>query len=100
MRTLFARFWMTTTNAHDLGDLARLYGRHVYLTAYRVLGDTALAEDVQQDVFVRLLEHVPDDVVSWPAFLAALATRLAIDRLRRRARWRDLLPRWLIGQPE
>ncbi|HET9483420.1 MAG TPA: sigma-70 family RNA polymerase sigma factor [Xanthomonadales bacterium] len=101
MHTLLARTWMTTrTSAHDLADLARTHGRHVYLTAYRVLGDSGLAEDVQQDVFMRLLENVPDDVQSWPAFLAALATRLAIDRLRRRARWRNLLPRWLVGAPQ
>ena len=77
-------------------DLARLYGPLVFRTAYRLLGDTALAEDVQQDVFLRLLETRRTQVASWPAYLVAAATRLAIDVLRRRQRWWGLLPRWKV----
>lgn len=33
-------------------------------------------------------------MASWPAFLTASATRLAIDVLRRRQRWWALLPQW------
>ena len=68
-------------------ELARLYGRAVFESAYRVLGDSPGAEDVQQEVFLRLVEKPPREVVSWPALLRATATRLAIDRLRRRRRW-------------
>ncbi len=85
----------------DIAGLARSYGRHVFQAAYRVLGDAALAEDVQQDVFVRLLENTPEaGVDSWPAYLSTSATRLAIDRLRRQRRWWRLLPGWLAQQPE
>lgn len=69
-------------------ELARLYGRHVFECAYRVLGNAQAAEDVQQDVFVRLIESPPRSVASWPALLRASAVRLAIDRLRHHRRWR------------
>jgi RNA polymerase sigma-70 factor (ECF subfamily) len=81
---------MTNDTAESIApdELARLYGRHVFECAYRVLGNAAAAEDVQQDVFVRLIESPPRAVVSWPALLRASAVRLAIDRLRHHRRWR------------
>ena len=91
---------MTDTAPPDVSTLARGYGRAVYLAAYRVLGDAGQAEDVQQDVFLRLLEKPPTDVASWPAYLAAMATRQAIDRLRSRQRWRRLRPLWKAAEPE
>lgn len=82
--------------APDIATLARLHGRLVFGAAYRVLGDAAQAEDVQQEVFLRLLEVRESDVRSWPAFLGAAATRLAIDHVRRQQRWRRLVPMWLL----
>lgn len=82
--------------APDIATLARLHGRLVFGAAYRVLGDAAQAEDVQQEVFLRLLEVRESDVRSWPAFLGAAATRLAIDHVRRQQRWRRLVPQWLL----
>lgn len=74
--------------------LARLYGRLVFKAAYRVLGDTSQAEDVQQSVFLKIIESQPKPVDSWPAYLAASAVRGAIDLLRRQRRWWRLLPHW------
>lgn len=79
----------------SVAELARAHGRRVYHAAYRVLGDTALAEDVQQNVFLGLLEKPRDDIQSWPAYLAVSATRAAVDELRRRHRWSRLTPAWL-----
>lgn len=90
---------MTDDATPDLATLARLYGRHVFQAAYRVLGETSLAEDVQQEVFLRLLEKPAVDVASWPAYLSTLAVRQAIDRLRSRQRWRRLLPTWRASAP-
>ncbi|MDZ3823222.1 MAG: sigma-70 family RNA polymerase sigma factor [Pseudoxanthomonas sp.] len=75
-----------------VAELAGAYGRTVFLSAFRVLGDAAQAEDVQQDLFVQLLERPVPEVGNWPAFLATSATRMAIDRLRRQRRWLRLLP--------
>ena len=76
----------------DVAALARTHGPLVFRAAYRVLGDQSRAEDVQQEVFLRLLETSRDGIASWPAYLTATATRIAIDVLRRRQRWWGLLP--------
>jgi RNA polymerase sigma factor (sigma-70 family) len=83
----------------EVAQLAQRYGPQVYRVAHRLLGDPAQAEDVQQDVFLRLLEGGAVAVASWPAYLTTLATRLAIDRMRRQQRWRRLVPLWLLQAP-
>jgi RNA polymerase sigma factor (sigma-70 family) len=80
--------------ADDVAALARQYGRTVLRAAWRVLGSRAAAEDVQQQLFLRLLESPPREVTSWAAYLIASSTRLAIDHLRRQRRWRLLAPLW------
>lgn len=80
--------------------LARQYGPLVFKAAYRVLGDASLAEDVQQDVFLRLIERDRGEVESWPAFLSAAAVRASVDLLRRRRRWWRVLPLWSAGQAQ
>jgi RNA polymerase sigma factor (sigma-70 family) len=88
-----------TSQSDEPHTLARLYGAMVFKAAYRVLGERALAEDVQQDVFLRLLESKPQSVDSWPAFLAAAAVRRAIDVLRRQQRWWRLSALWRSAEP-
>lgn len=77
--------------------LAVAYGRQVFHAAHRLLGNSSQAEDVQQEVFLRLLEKAPAEVASWPAYLSAMATRISIDRLRRHTRWRRILPIWVAS---
>jgi RNA polymerase sigma factor (sigma-70 family) len=91
---------MTDTAAEDIAALARQYGPVVFRAAWRVLGGRAAAEDVQQQVFLRLIESPPRNVESWPAYLTTAATRLAIDHLRRQRRWKLLAPLWKAGEPE
>src|SRR5512138_2574186 len=55
----------------------------VYRAAYRLVGSHAAAQDVQQDLFLRLLQRPPPTVRSWPAFLTAATVRLALNHLRR-----------------
>jgi RNA polymerase sigma factor (sigma-70 family) len=81
-------------DAEDIAALARQYGRTVFRVAWRILGSGAAAEDVQQQLFLRLIESPPREVTSWAAYLTAAATRLAIDHLRRQQRWRLLAPLW------
>ena len=84
----------------DVAALARQYGPTVFRAAWRVLGGRAAAEDVQQQVFLRLIESPPRNVESWPAYLTTAATRLAIDHLRRQRRWRLLAPLWKADEPD
>jgi RNA polymerase sigma-70 factor, ECF subfamily len=72
--------------------LVRRHQRLVYGVALRMLGDRHEAEDLAQEVFMRLhsrLAQLQSDahLVGW---LRQVATRLAIDRLRRGSR-REML---------
>ena len=91
---------MTVAPTDDVAALARQYGPTVFRAAWRVLGNKAAAEDVQQQLFLRLIESRRPDVQSWPAYLTASATRLAIDSLRRQHRWRLLAPLWKSEPPD
>jgi len=84
----------------SVAALAVAYGRQVFHVAHRLLGNSSQAEDVQQEVFLRLLEKPPAEVASWPAYLSAMATRISIDHLRRHTRWRRLLPIWVASAPQ
>jgi RNA polymerase sigma-70 factor (ECF subfamily) len=91
---------MNAAAGEDVAALARQYGPSVFRAAWRVLGARAAAEDVQQQVFLRLIESPPRNVESWPAYLTTMGTRLAIDHLRRQRRWRLLAPLWKADEPE
>lgn len=68
--------------------------RRVYLIAYQILGDQELAEDVVQDVFLKLWEHCGeyDEALPLDPWLRRIATNRAIDhwRSRRTQRWRQM----------
>ena len=58
--------------------------RRVYLIAYQILGDASRAEDVVQEVFLRLWEHCADYDPSFSvdAWLNRIASNRAIDHWR------------------
>ena len=60
--------------------------RRVYLISYQILGDQALAEDVVQDVFLKLWEHCGeyDEALPPDPWLRRIATNRAIDHWRSR----------------
>lgn len=67
-----------------LGIYDRFAGR-VYGLSLRILGESMLAEEVTQDVFVKLWQHAgaySAEKGSVPAWLLSIARRTAIDRLR------------------
>lgn len=73
------------TREHDLAALVETYSRLLFRVAHSILRSTTEAEDVVQDVFVRVLEHhdtlpAVRDLRVW---LARIAWNLAIDRRRR-----------------
>ena len=70
------------------GQLVQAYERPVYNLTYRMLGDSAEAEDAAQETFLRaydkLATYQPErKFVNW---LLSIASHYCIDRLRRRVR--------------
>lgn len=84
-------------DAPALNALYERFRRPIHSYAYRLLGSQEDADDVTQEVFVRLFIawdglHDRDNLSAW---FYRLATNLSIDLLRRRKRlsWRSLTPR-------
>jgi RNA polymerase sigma-70 factor (ECF subfamily) len=70
----------------DLAALVETYSSLLFRVAHSVLRSRAEAEDVVQDVFVRVLEHRPSlpAVREMRVWLVRIAWNLALDRRRRR----------------
>jgi RNA polymerase sigma-70 factor (ECF subfamily) len=80
---------------------AEVYETHHELAfgiAYRMLGSVAEAEDVVQEAFLRLHRAV-GEVDSPSAFVATVATRLSIDRLRSAQHRRETYPGVWLPEP-
>lgn len=76
---------MKHPNKVQIAELANQYGRQVFHSAFRVLSDTQLAEDVTQDVFLKLFKRSAkqfEQIAHWPAYLKSMAVSTAIDQLR------------------
>ena len=71
----------------EFQQLYSQYSEAVYRTALRVTGNTSDAEDVLQNVFLRILDHrlTLDPMWSPERYLRRAATNMAIDLLRKRA---------------
>ncbi len=67
-----------------ISNLANEYGKQVFTTAFRILGDNHQAEDVTQDVFIKLFKLSLDPIKNWSAYLRTLATSTSLDYLRKR----------------
>lgn len=70
-----------------MDDCLDRYGGLVWSLARKFSSDTSDAEDAAQDIFVELWQRAADfdrDVASEPTFIAMIARRRLIDRLRRR----------------
>lgn len=71
----------------DWDELMRREGSAVWRTAYRLVRNEADADECFQEAFLAALElSSRQPVRNWPALLQRLATRRAIDRLRKRVR--------------
>lgn len=74
-------------NTLALGQLYDRYGRLVFSVALRIAGDPGSAEEITQDVFLRLWQHADryraesGSLVSW---MLTITQRRAIDELRSR----------------
>lgn len=75
-----------------LVELYRRHGRRVYPLIRRIVGNDSLADEVVQDVFVRLWnrpEQYRPEGGQLAAWLTTVARNLALDALRKDRRWRD-----------
>jgi RNA polymerase sigma-70 factor (ECF subfamily) len=67
-------------------ELVRRYERPVFSLIYRMVRDSATAEDLAQDAFIKVLNHIdkyrPEFKLS--SWLFKIANNVAIDHLRRR----------------
>ena len=75
--------------AHNdaLGALYDRYGKLVFTIAYNVVGDSETAEEVTQDVFVRVWEGASSyrsDMAKVSSWMISITRHRAIDELRRR----------------
>jgi RNA polymerase sigma-70 factor (sigma-E family) len=80
------------------GDLGELYDRHAaeaVRVAYLLTGDRALAEDLVQDAFVRLVGRLGHlrSAESFPAYLRKTVVNLGRMQFRRHRKERELLER-------
>lgn len=85
-------------------ELVALYGRRLYNLAYQFTGDLAEAEDVTQEIFVRLYENLRRYRGEMPlvAWALRLSKNLCIDhyrRARRRGRGRRVSEEMLDRLP-
>ncbi len=77
-----------------VSELSETFGQMVYHAAYRILGSPEDAEDVLQEVFLKLLSGSgkrihPEAVKNWGAYLRVTASRTAIDLLRRKPKYKE-----------
>ena len=85
-------------------SIVRTHGPMAFDTAWRLLGHVADAEDVVQESLLEAFElHNRQKVHNWGGLLRQVATRRAIDRLRKRRPAETLSQDYAIpqsGQPE
>lgn len=69
-----------------------MFYQRVYYTAYYIIQDRDLAQDVVQETFMKAFKHMHTvhDGEKLGAWLAAIASRTAIDYLRKIKRWNDI----------
>jgi len=69
----------------DWEAIVRTHGAMAFDTAWRLLGHAADTEDAVQEAFLEAFQlHGRQQVRNWGGLLRQLATRRAVDRLRRR----------------
>lgn len=73
-----------------LGELFQRYQKKIYSLAYRLMGNQEDAQDLVQDVFMRVYESAGQyqNRTPFSAWLYRVAVNLGIDRLRKRKRER------------
>ena len=86
-------------DAPSWDDVVRDHGARVYRLAYRLTGNQHDAEDLTQEVFVRvfrsLSQYTPGSFEGW---LHRITTNLFLDQVRRKARIRAKKPELAVAR--
>jgi RNA polymerase sigma factor (sigma-70 family) len=77
------RQFTETGDAEAFSEITRRYAGFVYGTCLRVTGDAECARDATQDTFFQLLKHAKRVTGSLGGWLHQVATRRAVDMVRR-----------------
>jgi RNA polymerase sigma-70 factor (ECF subfamily) len=77
------RQFTETGDAEAFSEITRRYAALVYSTCLRVTGDAECARDATQDTFFQLLKHAGRVTGSLGGWLHQVATRRAVDLVRR-----------------
>lgn len=75
-------------NSQAFGQLVVVYQPFVFRIAFKLICDTAEAEDITQEAFIRAWTHLPDfdGKVKFSTWLYRIAVNLCYDQLRQRKR--------------
>ena len=74
--------WATRRDAEAFAEIVSRYAGMVYGTCRRILGDTAIAEDVTQECFMKLSQADPAAGQSLGGWLHKVATNRSLNRIK------------------
>ncbi|WP_258881683.1 RNA polymerase sigma factor [Paenibacillus sp. sptzw28] len=82
--------------------LFEMFYHRIYSTAYFITQDRDLAQDIVQETFIKAFKHMHtlEDGKKIGAWLSSIASRLALDYLRKIKRWNDVATEDLIIDEE
>jgi RNA polymerase sigma-70 factor, ECF subfamily len=89
--------WCQRTLPHDtraFQQLVTTYKLRVFRTAYRMIGNKADAEEIAQDVFLKVYQniHSLDDPATLTAWIYRITVNVCLNELRRRKRRPNSVP--------
>ena len=69
-----------------------LYYHHVYKTAYFIIKDPHMAQDILQEAFIKIFKNLDKlhDESKMKAWISQITTRTAIDFIRKENRWNGM----------
>jgi RNA polymerase sigma-70 factor (ECF subfamily) len=81
-------------DSKGFSKLLGLYQRKVFGVCYHLMNDAAVAEDLAQETWIRVVQNAGSysPIASVPAWICRIARNLCLNELKRRQRWQELEP--------
>jgi len=69
------------------------YHQHVYKTAYFIVKDQGMAQDITQETFMKIFKNMDtlNDEKKMSSWITTITTRTSIDFLRKKKKWNETL---------